>query len=88
LELPGWKFTDDKGRTSELHRKGHNFQIGDSEWNFDFWLEDIALKSKFRNSNWIPTFTWEKGNDRMTGWKHSWFDIWTLSWKTIEIFNE
>jgi hypothetical protein len=88
LELPGWKYKDEWGNVSEMHRKGHNFQIGDSEWNFDFWLTDIVLHSKFRDHAKIPAFRWEKGNGRNTGWKHSWFDWWTFSWKTIEIYLE
>jgi hypothetical protein len=88
LELPGWKYKDEWGTVSPMTRRGHNFQIGDSEWNFDFWMQDIAVKSKFRNKKWIPSFGWEKMNDNMTGLKHSWFDIFSMKYKTIEIFNE
>lgn len=89
LELPGWKYKDQWGNVSEMTRKGHNFQIGESEWNFDFWLEDIELFAKFRDHPWIApdAFNWY-GNGRNTGWKHSWFEWYSLSWKTIEIFLE
>jgi len=87
LELPGWKYKDQWGNVSDLYRNGQNFQIGDSEWNFDFWLEDIVLKSQFKNKD-IPTFTWEQANGRNTGYKHSWFNWWKLSWDTIEIYLE
>ena len=88
LELPGWKYKDQWGRVSPMTRRGHNFQIGDSEWNFDYYLQDIQLKSKFRNKWMIPEFSWEKANDKMTGMTHTWFDIWSFSYKTIEIFNK
>jgi len=88
LELPGWKYKDQWGRVSPMTRRGHNFQIGDSEWNFDYYLQDIQLKSKFRNKWMIPEFSWEKANNKMTGMTHTWFDIWSFSYQTIEIFNE
>lgn len=71
-----------------MTRRGHNFQIGDSDWNFDFYLQDIKVKSKFRNKWYIPEFTWENVNDDLTGLTHTWFDIWTLKYQTIEIFNK
>ena len=40
LKIPGiWKYKDENGYVSKVKNVGNNFHIGDSEWNFNWWIE-------------------------------------------------
>ena len=86
LQMPGWYFKDQWGNVNPMTNTGHNFQIGTSEWNFDWWMEGIAIKSRMRNSHQtFPAFTWEGNGTK--GLKFSWRE-WFFFKKTIEIFTK